>query len=249
MKYLNKCWLLILCCGVVMAEPLPKDFVFLRDIDPTIIQDLRYKTDHNFIGRPIIGYSNKTECVLTRPAATALHQVQLQLQKQHFSLMVYDCYRPQRAVDDFIAWSKVVNEQQMKAEFYPRVEKEKFFALGYVAAKSGHTRGSTADLTIVPIPLPKIATYYPNKTLVACFAPYKKRFFDGGIDMGTGFDCMDETAHPDNKTVSKTAYKHRMLLRDIMLQHGFASYAEEWWHFTLKNEPYPDTYFNFLAQR
>ena len=241
--------LLFLNSTVIKANTLPKGFAFLKDIDPTIIQTLRYKTNHNFMGQPVNGYSKQTECVLTEPTALALHQVQLELQKQHLSLMVYDCYRPQRAVNNFISWSKIVSEQTMKAEFYPRVDKAKFFDLGYVAARSGHTRGSTMDLTIVPIPLPKIETYHRGQTLVSCFAPYGKRFRDGSLDMGTGFDCMDETAHPDNKTISKTAFKNRMLLRDIMVKHGFTPYFSEWWHFTLANEPYPNTYFNFLANR
>jgi D-alanyl-D-alanine dipeptidase len=229
------------------ANALPYGFVFLKDIDPNIIQDLRYKANHNFIGRPIAGYSIRTECVLTKPAAEALHQIQLQL-SQHLSLKVYDCYRPQRAVNNFITWSKIPNDQIMKAEFYPRTDKAKFFDLGYVAAKSSHTRGSTVDLTITSIPAsPQI--HHLNQPLVACFAPYHQRFYDGSIDMGTGFDCMDETAHPDNIHISTVAFHNRMLLRKLMMQQGFIPYAKEWWHFTLKNEPYPDTYFNFLAQR
>lgn len=239
----------LLSITIVYSDPLPKNFVFLKDIDPSIIQTMRYKTQHNFIGRPVAGYSAKTECVLTKPAAEALHQVQLILQKQHLSLMVYDCYRPQRAVDDFMSWSKISTAQKMKMEFYPEVNKADFFKLGYVDAKSSHTRGSAVDLTIVPFPVPKNTAYYPEQTLVACFAPYKKRFFDGSIDMGTGFDCMDERSHPDNRHISAEAYKNRLFLQKLMIKHGFLPLATEWWHFHLKNEPYPNTYFNFLAQR
>jgi len=121
--------LFLLSITIIYSDPLPKNFVFLKDIDPSIIQTMRYKTEHNFIGRPLVGYSAKTECVLTKPAAEALHKVQLILQKQNLSLMVYDCYRPQRAVDDFMQWSKIPAEQKMKVEFYPEVNKADFFKL------------------------------------------------------------------------------------------------------------------------
>lgn len=243
-------------CGILMtllvpciALALPQGFVFLKDVDPSIIQELRYKTNHNFLGRPVQGYGPQVECVLTKPAALALHQVQLQLQAQHLSLMVYDCYRPQLAVDDFIAWSKLPDEQSMKDEFYPRVNKADFFRLGYVAAKSGHTRGSTVDLTLVPIPPSNTQNYHAGQTLVACYAPVSQRFHDGSIDMGTGFDCMDKTAHPDSRDVTQIAIKNRKTLQAIMIKNGFVPYFAEWWHFTLKDEPYPNTYFDFLAQR
>jgi D-alanyl-D-alanine dipeptidase len=246
---MKKLWLLLLISSAALANPLPAGFVFLKDIDPTIMQTLRYKTTHNFIGRPIVGYSEKTECVLTLPAAQALHQVQTALRAQHLSLQVYDCYRPQRAVNDFIAWSKLPKQEAMKAEFYPRVDKAKFFDLGYVVAKSGHTRGSTVDLSIVPIPYIHVQTYHLKQPLVACYAPFGQRFRDGSLDMGTGFDCMDNTAYIDNQTVSKHALKNRKFLQTLMMKYGFEPYFAEWWHFTLKNEPYPNTYFDFLANR
>lgn len=230
--------------SLAKTNALPNNFVYLHDIDPSIQQDIRYASYHNFIGRPITGYQT-SQCILTQPAAQALAKLQKELNKYSLSLKVYDCYRPQMAVNDFINWSQLQNQQQMKAEFYPRVNKADFFKLGYVAAKSGHTRGSTTDLTIVPLPTPPQQTYHPGQKLVACFAPYKKRFHDNSIDMGTGFDCMDETAHYANLTINKTAQKNRKLLHDIMIKYGFAPYADEWWHFTLRNEPYSNTYFNF----
>lgn len=227
---------------------LPKGFVYLRDIDPTIQQDIRYHSYHNFIGRPIKGYLSG-KCILTKSAAQALAKVQRELLKQNLSLKVYDCYRPQMAVDEFIAWSADPNDQKMKAEFYPRVDKKDFFKLGYVAERSSHTRGSTVDLTIVPNPMPSdIDHYHPKQTLTACFAPYKTRFNDGSIDMGTGYDCMDSLAHPDNQQLQQTAVKNRMLLSRLMQKNGFKPYPQEWWHFTLSNEPFPDTYFNFLVK-
>lgn len=223
---------------------IPSNFVYLKDIDPTIIQDIRYATNHNFIGRPIQGYET-SECILTKPAALALTQVQQELKQSHLSLKVYDCYRPQMAVDEFIAWSQQTDDQKMKAEFYPKVNKSDFFKLGYVAAKSGHTRGSTVDLTIVSLPLTNSGTYHTGQKLIACFAPYLQRFHDGSIDMGTNFDCMDALAHNDNTTINLVAYYNRLLLKALMEKYGFNSYEPEWWHFTLKNEPYPNTYFNF----
>ncbi len=226
------------------ANNLPNGFVYLQDIDPTIQQEMRYFGNHNFLGRPVKGY-NAAQCILTVQAANALSQVQKELSKQSLGLKVYDCYRPQMAVDDFIIWSQQIDQQQMKNEFYPRVDKADFFKLGYVAAKSGHTRGSTMDLTVVPIPTPVEPNYQPGEKLVACFAPYGERFEDNSIDMGTGFDCMDELAHPLNESVDKEVYKNRMLLREFMVAYGFVPYEEEWWHFTLKDEPFKDTYFNF----
>jgi D-alanyl-D-alanine dipeptidase len=219
-------------------------FVYLRDVDPSIQQEIRYYGYHNFIGHPIAGYAG-AECLLTQKAAVALSKVQAQLIKSGYSLKVYDCYRPQKAVDEFIAWSKETDQQQMKVEFYPRVDKADFFKLGYVAEKSGHTRGSTLDLTIVPISAPQQIPYQAGEKLVSCFAPLGKRFPDNSIEMGTGYDCMDELAHGDNQKVSELAYQNRLLLRSVMMENGFLPYAEEWWHFTLKNEPYPDTYFDF----
>jgi D-alanyl-D-alanine dipeptidase len=224
---------------------LPDGFVYLRDIDPTIQQDMRYAGYHNFIGHPIAGYQQGATCILTRPAAKALAKVQTALRPKQLSLKVFDCYRPQTAVNEFITWSQQPEQQQMKAEFYPGVDKKDFFTLGYVAAKSGHSRGSTMDLTIVPVPTPASAQYQPSQKLVSCTAPYDQRFFDSGLDMGTGFDCMDERSHGDNRDVSAEAQQNRAMLQQVMQENGFVPYAQEWWHFTLKAEPYPDTYFDF----
>ncbi len=238
------------CCFMSqMTFAFPSgDFVYLRDIDSTIIQDIRYASGHNFIGHPIKGY-NASECILTRPAALALAQVQKELKQSNLSLKVYDCYRPQMAVNEFMEWSRVAESEQMKPEFYPRVNKKDLFKLGYIAEKSGHTRGSTVDLTIVPITSSKSERYYKGLKLVSCFAPYSQRFHDGSIDMGTGYDCLDEMAHIDNTTINPTAYNHRQFFKNLMQKNGFIPYPPEWWHFTLKDELYPDTYFNFPIER
>jgi len=235
---------MLLLSSAAFASRLPKDFVYLKDIDPTIQQDIRYSGYHNFMGHPVKGYHAK-ECVLTRQAAYALAKVQADLLKSNLSLKVYDCYRPQQAVDDFVAWSKQPKDTKMKNEFYPRVAKNHLFADGYIAKKSGHTRGSTVDLTIVTVPTLQEAEYHQGQKLIACFAPYHSRYHDNSINMGTGFDCLDTTAYPLSKKVSLVAYQNRQLLRHIMRKYGFQPYDKEWWHFTLKDEPFKNSYFNF----
>lgn len=230
--------------SVAKADNLPPGFVYLKTVDPSIVQEMRYAGFHNFIGRPVKGYE-AGECILTREAALALKQVQNELRQSSLSLKVYDCYRPQMAVDDFIAWSRLPDQHQTKEEFYPRVDKADVFKLGYVAEKSGHSRGSTIDLTIIALPALKQAHYKPGQKLVSCFAPYHERFHDNSIEMGTGYDCMDELSHGDNTSVNLVAYHNRQMFRDVMGKYGFVVYPGEWWHFTLKNEPFAKTYFNF----
>jgi D-alanyl-D-alanine dipeptidase len=244
---LNKLFILLffLYAFTAQASNLPNRFVYLKDIDPSIIQDIRYAGYHNFIGRPIKGYE-ANECILTKKAALALRDVQTELKKSDLSIKVYDCYRPQMAVNDFVEWSKIISQQNMKPEFYPHINKSDFFKLGYVAEKSSHTRGSTIDLTIVSVPIRQQADYHRGQSLVACFLPYKIRYQDNSIDMGTGFDCFDPSAHGDNRGINLIAFQHRQLLRALMEKYQFVSYPQEWWHFTLKDEPYPNTYFNFL---
>lgn len=203
----------------------------------------RYHGVHNFLGRPVAGYETG-RCLLTRAAATALAKVQADLKKSGYALKTYDCYRPQRAVTDFVTWAKDVADQKMKAEFYPRVDKTKVFQLGYVASKSGHSRGSTVDLTLVKHPARASAEYKPGEPLVDCTAPYGERFKDNSIDMGTGYDCFDDKAATADTTINDVAKTHRLILKTAMERHGFTNYDREWWHYTLKHEPYPDTYFD-----
>lgn len=216
----------------------------MQSVIPGILLDLRYATAHNFIGRPIHGYA-AARCLLTRPAAEALKSVEEELRKRNLALKIYDCYRPQRAVDDFVAWSRNLADQKMKAEFYPHVDKRDLFREGYIAAKSGHSRGSTVDLTIVPLPPPPQPVFDPAQPLRSCENPKDARFADNSIDMGTGFDCFSVLAHTDNPAVSAAAQANRRLLKSVMERHGFVNLAEEWWHYTLREEPYPDTYFDF----
>ncbi|MGW6909144.1 MULTISPECIES: M15 family metallopeptidase [unclassified Streptomyces] len=227
------------------TEPkAPKDFVALRTVDPTIVQEMRYFTPHNFVGERIDGYRQPL-CILTRPAAEALHKAQKQLLRQGYTLKVYDCYRPQRAVDHFVRWAKDLDDQAMKAEFYPNVDKTRLFEDGYIAEKSGHSRGSTMDLTIVRLPAKPTRPYVPGEPLVPCYAPQGERFPDNSVDMGTGFDCFDTLSHTLDPRIQGEQRANRLLLKGTLEALGFVNLAEEWWHYTYKPEPYPDTFFDF----
>jgi zinc D-Ala-D-Ala dipeptidase len=215
---------------------LPKGFVYLRDADPTIVQDIRYAGSHNFVGRPIRGYL-AAECILSDRAATALTTVQGMLAEKKLSLIVWDCYRPRRAVDDFLQWSKDPAHTEMKAEFYPRTDKQKLFALGYLATRSAHSRGSTVDLGIVPSTF-SLPPRNPPPALKACTLLKGERFEDGTIDLGTGYDCLDVMGNTLNASVGEVALRNRQLLKSIMAKAGFRPYAREWWHFELVNEPF-----------
>ncbi|CCD28987.1 Putative D-alanyl-D-alanine dipeptidase [Candidatus Glomeribacter gigasporarum BEG34] len=222
----------------------PAEFVLLKDVAPHIVQDIRYAGAHNFVGRRIAGYE-AAQCILTRQAAFALAQVQAALEKSRLGLKVYDGYRPQRSVDDFEAWSLQPELQDMKAEFYPRVDKKDFFKLGYVAKKSSHSRGSTVDLTIIPLSVQTQNRDTPHQRPMPCTASASEHSAENSLDFGTAFDCMDERSHHDNLEVGIVAQYNRKMLRALMEKYGFAAYQQEWWHYTLKNEPFPDTYFNF----
>ncbi|MFG3499050.1 M15 family metallopeptidase [Streptomyces sp. NPDC047928] len=233
------------------ARPEPKapeEFVALRSVDPTILQEMRYTTAHNFLGEPVDGYRQPV-CLLTRPAARALHRAQVRLLRQGYSLKVYDCYRPQRAVDHFVRWAKDLQDQRMKAEFYPRVDKSRLFDDGYIAEKSGHSRGSTVDLTLVRLPRAPVRAPVPGEPLVECFAPREERFPDDSVDMGTGFDCFDTLSHTEDPRIQGVRRANRQLLKGALAAQGFVNLPEEWWHFTYRPEVFPDTYFDFPVAR
>ena len=231
----------------VVAQPdptAPDDFVALPDVDPSIRQEMRYFTAHNFTGDPVDGYRSPM-CILTRAAADALRRAQQDFTERGYTLKVYDCYRPQRAVNDFVTWAQDLADERMKAEFYPRVDKSVLFADGYIAEKSGHSRGSTVDLTLVALPAADTPPYVPGQPLVDCTAPQRFRFPDNSVDMGTGFDCFDTLAHTLDPRIEGDELKNRLLLKEGLERQGFVNYDKEWWHFTYQPEPYPDTYFDF----
>jgi zinc D-Ala-D-Ala dipeptidase len=236
--------------GTIPAAPalagsaLPRGLVYLREIDPTIVQDIRYAGSHNFVGRPIRGYL-AAECILSAAAANALATVQKMLVEKSFSLIVWDCYRPKRAVEDFLQWSKDPTHSEMKAEFYPRTNKEQLFDLGYLAKRSAHSRGSTVDLAMVPTAFSSVPPPNPMQSLKACTSPKGERFEDGTIDFGTGYDCLDVLANTSNPLAGRIALHNRQTLRTCMKAAGFRSYAREWWHFELVNEPFNRDGFDF----
>jgi len=218
-------------------------FTLLSDVAPSIQQDIRYATANNFLGRPVNGYFVNA-CVISEAAAQALANVQQQAVDLGYSLKVYDCYRPQHAVDDFVRWSSDADDNLMQSRFFPSLQKDQLFPQGYIAARSGHSRGSTVDLTLVPLDT-RQPSASPLDGQYDCRGSVMQRFPDNSIDMGTGYDCFDEKSHTDNPEVTATVRANRDLLRDLMEQSGFENYSQEWWHFTLNDEPFPERYFDF----
>lgn len=230
--------------AAAQVPQLPPGFVYLRLRAPSILQDIRYAGAHNFVGRPIEGYG-AAECVLTAPAAQALSAAQTALAKMSLSFIVWDCYRPTQAVADFLAWSKDARETRMKIEFYPKTDKTRLFSLGYLATHSAHSRGSTADLALVPLGLKSPPPYDARVALQPCTAPRPQRFDDGTLDFGTGYDCLDPAAGISARSVGAAAVENRRLLSAVMQRQGFRPYVKEWWHFELIDEPFPTRSFDF----
>lgn len=222
-------------------------FTLLSQVAPDIQQDIRYATANNFLGRPVNGYFTNA-CVISVDAANALANVQQQAVDLGYSLKVYDCYRPQHAVDDFVRWSSDADDNLMQSRFFPALEKDQLFPQGYIAARSGHSRGSTVDLTLVPLDT-RQPSASPLDGRFDCRASVMQRYPDNSIDMGTGYDCFDEKSHTDHPDVSENVRANRDLLRDLMEQSGFENYSQEWWHFTLNDEPFPERYFDFSLPR
>ena len=189
---------------------------------PGLVADIRYAGSHNFVGRPIDGY-RAPRCLLTVPAANALTEVARDLAPRGLIVKVFDCYRPARAVADFVRWARDQRDQAAKAEFYPAVDKRTLFRDGYIASHSGHSRGSTLDLTLA-------------------------RANGGELDMGTPFDFFSPKSWSADSSVTADQHANRMLLKAAMQRRGFRAYAQEWWHFTLRNEPFPDAYFDVPVQ-
>jgi len=199
---------------------LPDGFVYVTDEIPTAILEIRYASEDNFVGTVIDGY-HAPKAILTKEAAHALKKAADNLYEQGYYIKIFDAYRQQRAVNHFIRWAKDLNDTKMKKKYYPDLDKSVWFERGYIAEKSGHSRGSTVDLTLVDISTGK------------------------ELDMGSGFDFFGEISHHGTDLITKEQEKNRNILRDAMVSAGFEVYPEEWWHYKLKDEPYPDTYFDF----
>ena len=220
MYKMKKIVLIILALVVVsQAKELPKGFGYIKDIE----LDIRYYSSNNFIGQPIDGYL-APKAVLSNQALKALIKVQNSLKPFGLGLKVFDAYRPEKAVDHFVQWGLDLNDTLMQNEFYPTVKKRNLFKEGYIAKKSGHSRGSTVDLTIIDLETKE------------------------ELDMGSPFDFFGKASWVVYKDITSQQRANRMLLHTIMVQYGFNAYDQEWWHFTLKNEPYPRKYFNFNVQ-
>ena len=196
------------------------DFVQVTDIVPDAILEIRYFSTYNFIGDRIDGYEAPV-ALLTRQAAEALKAASDELKSFGFRMKIFDAYRPQRAVSHFMRWAKDASDVRMKPYFYPDLDKRVLIPQGYIAERSGHSRGSTVDLTLFDMASGREA------------------------DMGGPFDWFGEVSHPDSRAVGEGQYRNRMLLRDVMVRCGFRPLSTEWWHFTLADEPWPDTYFDF----
>jgi D-alanyl-D-alanine dipeptidase len=214
------------------AQALPGHFVFLRDLDPTIIQDIRYAGANNFVGRPLKGYA-AAECVVKRDVGLMLKSVQQELALQGLSLKMLDCYRPARAVADMVAWSRDGREAPAQKRYNPAFRKADLFRLGYIAARSGHSTGAAMDLTLVDLKADSSAVFDPAKTYADCTAPASDRAPEGSVDMGTGYDCSDVKAHTAARSITSAQRRWREKLVLVMARRGFVNYSKEWWHFSL----------------
>jgi D-alanyl-D-alanine dipeptidase len=210
------------------AQTLLGGFVYLRDIDPTIIQDIRYATSNNFVGRPLHGY-DAGECVVKREVGLRLKAIQQELAKRKLSLKMYDCYRPARASADMLAWSRNGKDS---GRFNPSINKRDLFRMGYIASYSQHSTGAALDLTLVDLTADNSAAFDPAKTYADCTAPVEKRAPEGSIDMGTGYDCTDPKGHTAAAGIAPEQRHWRGELIAAMRRQGFVNYSKEWWHFS-----------------
>jgi D-alanyl-D-alanine dipeptidase len=222
-----KLWLILLCALAALVVPAGASqcatmLVDASTVVPGLVTDMRYAGSHNFVGRPIDGY-RAPRCLLTQSAANALAEVARDVATRGLVIKVFDCYRPARAVADFVRWARDPRAQVAKAEFYPDIDKRALFRDGYIASHSGHSRGSTVDLTLA-------------------------RADGAELDMGTPFDFFSPRSWTAASSVTAEQHANRMRLAAAMQRRGFRGYPREWWHFTLRNEPFPDTYFDVPVQ-
>lgn len=202
---------------------LPQGFVYLDEVIPSAHFEIRYYGDNNFVGKRIDGYKAPL-AIFSRTAATALQAVSEDLERKGYLLKIYDAYRPQTAVNHFVRWSQQASDLKMKQQYYPLLDKRNLFKLGFIAKKSGHSRGSTVDLTMV------------HKDTGA------------EVDMGSPFDFFGDISYYDTSLINQTQKANRVILKEAMVKQGFKPYSKEWWHFTLIKEPYPKQLFNFTVE-
>lgn len=212
-------FIFFLICETPKAQ-LPEGFVYVKDQIPTIELEMRYFGTNNFLGVKVDGYEAET-CILSKPATFALKNVQDELYKKGLGLKIFDAYRPQRAVDHFQRWARKLDDTLTKQQFYPNVAKKDLFKLQYIAAKSRHSSGSTVDVTIIDLHTKK------------------------ELDMGSSYDFFGKISWVTYEELTKIQLQNRKLVQEIMLKHGFRNYPKEWWHFTLRGEPFKNQYFDF----
>ena len=213
---------LLLFISTFTFAQLPKGFVYVEDVIPDIKVELRYISTNNFVGKPVDGYK-AAKLILTQNAALVLKKVQDELEGKGYCLKIFDAYRPQRAVNHFMRWAKDLSDTINKQEFYPIVKKKDLFKDGYIASRSGHSRGSTLDLTIID------------------------KATKEELDMGSPYDFFGEASWVNYQNITDEQKANRELLQTVMMKYGFRNYPKEWWHFTLRDEPFPDTYFDFIV--
>lgn len=209
--------------AAVKQNKLPGGFVYLDEVIPSAQVEIRYFSANNFTGTRVDGYKAPL-AIFSRTAADALKKVSNDLERKGYILRIYDAYRPQQAVDHFVRWSQDAGDLKMKAQYYPKLDKRNLFKLGFIAKKSGHSRGSTIDLTLA----------YKNTGEL--------------VDMGSPYDFFGEISYYNTNLINSTQHANRKLLKDAMVKQGFKPYAKEWWHFTLIKEPFPKQYFNFMVE-
>jgi D-alanyl-D-alanine dipeptidase len=214
------CFFVVASLLPILAWALPSGFVYWDEVSKNSVVDLRYLSSNNFVDRPILGYF-VNRAILSKPAAEALSKAEAELNGYGLGILIFDAYRPQQAVNDFVEWAKDLKDIKTKVVYYPNVDKRNLFKEGYIAEQSGHTRGSTVDLTLISLVDAK------------------------SLDMGTNFDYFGPQSWSNYPNLLPQQRANRLLLKSIMTKYGFKPYLQEWWHFTLENEPYPSTYFNF----
>ena len=230
------------------AQTLPGGFAFLRDIDPAILQDIRYAGANNFVGRPLAGYG-AGECVVKRELGLALKRVQQDLAGQRLSLKMLDCYRPARASHDMVLWAQNGRETPAERRYNPAFGKQELFRLGYIAEHSGHSTGAAVDLTLVDLTADNSRAFDPGKAYADCTAAVDARAPEASVDMGTGYDCSDLKAHTAANSITSAQRRWRNLLVAAMAKQGFVNYSKEWWHFSLPGAGGPAYDFPIIPRR
>jgi zinc D-Ala-D-Ala dipeptidase len=223
--------LAVMMQAAAAQRTLPAGFVYLRDVDPTIAQDIRYAGFDNFVGRPLPGYE-AAECILRQDAAAALKRVQAGLAASGLSLKVYDCYRPVRAVRAMAAWVNDGRSEAATKRFFPKLAKSSLLRAGYIASRSRHSSGTTIDLTLMRTAAAPAAAFDPGAAYGPCTRPLAQRSPDNAVDMGTSFDCFDAASYTASTAIGAEQRRWRKVLLEAMRKQGFANYDREWWHFS-----------------